>query len=167
MEGVFMIKKYTLPQIIEKAERYCATQERCIQDVIKKCYDWKFGKEEHALVIEALLKNDYINEKRFAFAYVRSKFNFKGKGKNKIKFDLQSKRIDQEIIQEAMLQIVEEDYEEKLLKLAQQKIRTLKKEDFHKQKAKLIQFLMQKGYEYSQIKNIFNLEIVQNLFRDK
>lgn len=159
-----MENKFSLVQIIEKAERYCAMQERCISDVIKKCYDWKLNKEEHSKVIDHLLQHHFIDEERFAFAFVRSKFNFKGKGKNKILFELKNKKIDSNIIEEAMKQIEEDDYEEKLIKLAVAKLKTLNKDDRYKQRTKLTQYLMQRGYEYEKIKSVINIESVNILF---
>lgn len=164
LTNFFVAKDFTFNEIIEKAERYCAMQERCIADVIKKCYDWKLDKEQHAKVIDHLLQHNFIDEERFAFAFVRSKFNFKSKGKNKIMYELKSKKIDSQIIEQAMKQIEDEDYEEKMIKLATSKLKTLQKDDVYKQRTKLIQYLMQKGYEYDKIKSVINIDGVNILF---
>lgn len=160
----FVAKAYTISEIIEKAERYCSLQERCIADVIKKCYDWKLDKEQHPQVIDHLLQHKFIDEERFAFAFVRAKFNSKSKGKNRIMYELKAKKIDSAVIGEAIKQIEDEDYREKMTKLAISKLKSLQKEDVFKQRAKLIQYLLQKGYEYDQIKSVINMDGVNILF---
>lgn len=158
-----MKKKYTYLQVIEKAERYCAVQERCKQDIISKCFDWQLEKSLHEQVLVHLEQQDYINEERFANAYVRSKFNFKNRGRNKLLFELRMRKIDEEIIQMALSQIEKDNYQEKILKLIQVKLRSLKKYDFKNKKLKLIQYLMQKGYEYDIIKQVLDQKEVQQL----
>jgi regulatory protein len=157
-------KVFTINEILEKAERYCAMQERCIADVIKKCCDWKLDKEQHPQVIDHLLRHNFIDEERFAFAFVRAKFNGKNKGRNRIMYELKTKKIDSAVIEQAMRQIEEGDYREKMTKLAVSKLKSLQKENAFKQRTKLIHYLMQKGYEYDQIKSVINMDGVNILF---
>ncbi len=158
-----MKKKYTYLQVIEKAERYCAVQERCKQDIVTKCFEWQLEKTLHEQVLVHLVQHDYINEERFANAYVRSKFNFKNRGRNKLLYELRMRKIDEQIIQMALSQIEKDNYQEKILKLIQVKLRSLKKYDFKNKKLKLIQYLIQKGYEYDIIKQVLDQKEVQLL----
>ena len=62
--------------------------------------------------------------------------------------ELKSKQIDNTTVQQSLLQIDEGMYLIKLQDVLEKKNRQLKETDAFKRKQKLIQFAMQKGYEY-------------------
>jgi regulatory protein len=81
-----------------KAEHYCAYQERSQQEVRDKLYEWDLKPAEVENIIIRLIENNYVNEERFAKAYVRGKFNQKGWGRIKIKQGLKQKRVPDGLI---------------------------------------------------------------------
>ena len=66
-----------------KIEWFCAYQERCDQDVRKKLRSWNMDQEHTEILISDLISNRYLNEERFAEAYVSGKVNIKRWGRKK------------------------------------------------------------------------------------
>jgi len=104
-------KKITNPQAAyAKAEHYCAYQERSQQEVRDKLYDWELRQADVENIITRLIENNYLNEERFAKAYVQGKFNQKGWGRIKIKQGLKLKRVPDGLIRKALQIIPDDDY---------------------------------------------------------
>lgn len=132
---------------IIKAERYCAYQERAQQEVRDKLYDWGLKSYEVEEVITELILNNFLNEERFAMAYVSGKFKIKKWGKIKIKQGLKLKRIPDKMIKDALNSIDFDDYLVAILDTAVKKLRVLNEKDAFKRKYKLMTFLQSKGFE--------------------
>ena len=134
-------------QAFEKMTKFCSYQERCSFDIEQKLIKSGIEKSGIPLIIEELKQEDYLNDHRFAEVFVRSKFKYNNWGEVKIRAALSQKKIDKEIIAEALKQIVSEDNEDKILHLAKQKFSKLKDEDIWKRKQKTAAFLISKGFE--------------------
>ncbi|MBP7478458.1 MAG: RecX family transcriptional regulator, partial [Chitinophagales bacterium] len=85
-------------------------------------------------------------------AYARGKFNIKGRGRNKIQMELSQKGIDKEIIQDALREIDDAAYADKLKTMAIKKNKTILSENLFDRKTKLIRFLLSKGFEMDLIR---------------
>jgi len=105
-----------------KAESYCAYQERAQQEVRDKLYDWGLHHDEVEEVITELITTNFLNEERFANAYVSGKFNIKRWGKIKIKQGLKLKRIPDKMIIKALNTIDYDEYLRVILATAEKKI---------------------------------------------
>ncbi|NGM72883.1 regulatory protein RecX [Sphingobacterium sp. SGL-16] len=140
-------KKYTPHQAKLKIENYCAYQERPQQEVRDKLYEMGLHEEDVENIIANLISDNFLNEERFAKAYVRGKFRMKDWGKIKITQHLKSKRISAPLIKIALKEIDYDEYIEKLdqiiLKKATRAISNLSYEE----KSKLLRYIQSKGYE--------------------
>lgn len=140
-------KVLTPLQAKRKAESYCAYQERAQQEVRDKLYSWGLHSNDVEQIISDLISDNFLNEERFAKAFVLGKFRMKGWGKIKIVQHLKAKRISKPLIQIALREIDLDDYEEKLSELISKKIKVDPTSLTLKEKAKLIRYLQSKGYE--------------------
>ena len=140
------------PQYYEKIKRYCAYQERCKQDVRFKLKEWGIDETKIKQIINDLVSEGYINEERFANAFVRGKFNIKSWGTQKIIAELKRRNIDNACIQQSLNEIDKELYQEKLNKLASKWLNEHKHVTNNDKKQKLFRFLFSKGYEYEDVK---------------
>ena len=147
---------WTLQQAIEKASAYCATQERCIEEVRTKLYSWKLSTEEVEQAIAELIVQGFINEERYAKAFVRGKFRIKHWGRRKIGYELKNKRVSPMCIKSGMQEIDEAEYLEILSQLIEKKSKEIKESNFLLKKKKLITFLIGKGFEYELINELLN-----------
>ena len=149
------IKKITDEKVaLAKAEHYCAYQERSQQEVRDKLYEWGLYTNAVENIIIQLIAGNFINEERFANAYVRGKFNQKGWGKNKIKQGLKFKRVSDVLIKKALNNINEDDYLQMLGKVMQKKASLLMETDLYKRKYKLQQYALGRGYENDLIADV-------------
>jgi regulatory protein len=139
--------KYDKRTGLVKAESYCAYQERSQQEVRTKLYDWGLWPNEVEEVISELIENNFLNEERFARAYVSGKFNIKHWGKIKIKQGLKLKKITDKMIAIALDTIDYDDYLQTILNTAEKKLPLIKEKDAYKRKYKLTTYLMSKGFE--------------------
>lgn len=148
--------KNMLPEkALEKAKWYCSFQERCKQHVINRLIAWKVEKKYFDSIIEKLEDEDFLNEERFAEAYVRGKFSQKRWGKIKITAQLYQLGVAKKWIDKALQnEINEEEYKKALHYLAEKKEAQLISETATDRKTKLFRYLASKGYETDLIQEV-------------
>ena len=144
-------KPLTPDQVLDKMAKYCAYQERCMKDVRDKLKTFDIPEEEKTKILYYLLDNRFVNNERFAKAFVRGKVNQNGWGVNKIRFHLMQKGIEKELIDEALGQTDEEVYRQRLIDILKTKSKTIKAESDFEKKRKLAAYAMQKGFEGSMV----------------
>lgn len=147
---------YTALQAQKKAESYCAYQERSQQEVRNKLYDWGLYPNEVENVIVELVLSNFINEERFALAYVSGKFKIKKWGKIKIQQGLKLKGISTKMIQDSLKTIDMDDYFEQLTFVLEKKAAILAEKHPYKRKMKLANFAFSRGFESFLIFDILN-----------
>lgn len=104
---------------------------------------------EWADLISLLEEENFLNEERFASAYVRGKHRHNGWGRAKIRFNLRQKGVPIHFITQALInELPDELYLGTLKSKLASRLRTLKaKDDVYTQKQKLAHYLGQLGYE--------------------
>lgn len=141
------------PQILDKraallkVESWCAYQERAQQEVRNKLYEYGLHQNEVEELITELIVTNFLNEERFAMAYVSGKVNIKKWGRIKIKQGLKFKKVPDKLIQKALNSIDGDKYLANLLQTAEKKMRVLNEKDPIKRKYKLVTYLQTKGFE--------------------
>ncbi len=138
-----------MEQVLDKMAKYCAYQERCVKDVTDKLRSFDIPQEAKDEILAYLLDNRFVDNKRFAHAFVRGKINQSGWGLNKIRFHLIQKGIDKEIIEEALGGTDEDTYRQRLMEIIKAKAKTVKAENNFERNRKLAAYAMQKGFEAS------------------
>ena len=140
--------------LLNKAAIYASRCEHCENEVREKLLGWGGSEEEADEIITYLTEERYINNQRYANSYTRDKFRFNHWGKYKIGMMLRSKDICNEIIEEALNQIGEEEYLEKLEQILRDKLRSLKYSSEYEKKGKLFKFALSRGFESSAISKV-------------
>lgn len=151
-----MIKECIEEIARNKAEAYCVSVERCISEVESKLKLWGATSEISEKVIAHLLKDKFIDEQRYAIAFVRDKYRFNGWGRIKISMHLKKKGISDELIDRGLDEIDETEYLLNLKKLLQQKRKSVTGETNYERNVKLIKFAMNRGYEMNEILHLIN-----------
>lgn len=136
-----------MKQVLDKMAKYCAYQERCVKDVTDKLRSFDIPQEAKNEILAYLLDNRFVDDERFAKAFVKGKINQSGWGLNKIRFHLIQKGIDKDIIDEALAGTDEETYRQRLIEILKIKAKTVKAENDLDKKRKLAAYAMQKGFE--------------------
>lgn len=138
-------------KILRKLENYCAYRERSEHEVYLKAIEYGCLPPTAQKAVELLIESGFLNPQRYIRAVVIGKFKNNGWGKNKIKMHLRAQKIKEQDIQDAFQnEISDSDYKKTLLRLAQSKWNSLKKEeDLLKKKQKIARFLIARGFEAS------------------
>ena len=123
----------TEKEALSKAMAYCAAGERCVSQMYSKLEQWGVETNISERTIHSLIREDFINEKRYAIAFTSDKFRFSQWGRQKIIQALNS--IDQE------------EYLKTLNKIISAKRKTLKNSDEYQNNIKLIRAAVSKGFE--------------------
>lgn len=134
-----------------KAEAYCSSVERCVAEVEAKLEQWGATPEMTENIIGHLLKEKYIDQKRYCAAFVRDKYRFNQWGRMKIGQALRLKKIPAEIVALGMEEIDEREYMEILSGLIEQKKKSIKARTDYERNGKLIRFAIGRGFEMEAI----------------
>ncbi|WP_425076601.1 regulatory protein RecX [Psychroserpens sp. S379A] len=140
-------KTYTVDEAKNRLERYCAYQERCHKEVSQKLYEMRMIPEARDLIIVHLLQHNFLNEERYAKAFVRGKFRIKKWGKQRLQLELKRKDINKTIIALALKEIDAEDYLNTFNELAKKKLEAISESNSQKRRKKLADYLFYRGWE--------------------
>jgi regulatory protein len=141
---------------LEKAMAQCSHREYCCDDIRNKLISWGVGNSGTEKIIDILIKENFLNEPRFATAFVKDKFNYNKWVKIKIASHLKMKKIPSDIITTALDSIDYDVYKKSINNLIALHRRTVKAKNQYELKAKLLRYGLSKGYESSVLYDILN-----------
>jgi len=144
----------TIEKAYMKLKHYCGYQDRCHQEVKEKLYSLKLNKATVEQLLSRLIEEDYLNEERYAKAFVGGHFRQKQWGKVKIAYGLKQKRVSEYNIRKAMNEIPDEEYHALAEKLVKAKWNSLKKDQYIHRVVKTKAFLQQRGFEPALVQSI-------------
>ncbi|NDP19762.1 MAG: RecX family transcriptional regulator [Paludibacter sp.] len=149
-----MKKEYSLEELLHKAASYCSISEHCVFEVQEKLEAWGVSAEDKQKIIDRLISEDFINEKRYCNYFVKDKFRFNKWGKIKISFALKQKGLTNEKINSALELIDDGEYEELLASILKTKLTGLKYEFEYEKQGKLFRFAQSRGFENNVIERV-------------
>lgn len=141
---------------LTKAMALCSRREYCIDDIQNKLQLWGVDNSDARKIISALVKENFINESRYATAYVRDKFKYNKWGKVKIASHLKSRKIPANAINSALNALDNEVYTKAVKDIILVHRKTLKAKNQYDLKAKLLRYGLSKGFESSLLYDILN-----------
>lgn len=149
-------KSYTLEQALSRLQRYCTYQDRCHIEVERKLTEMRMIPQAKEQIIMSLIEDDYLNEERFALAFVKGKFRIKKWGRIRLKAELKKRKISKYLIKSALEQISEKDYLFTFEELANRRANSIKADSILLKKKKLADYLIYRGWESSLVNNKVN-----------
>ena len=129
--------------LLSRAQRYCATAERCTFEVSLLLGRLGATTEQTDAIIDKLQQQSYINDARYCQAFVHDKVAFQAWGRMKIIMGLRAKHLPDELIDNAIAAIDEQAYNANIRKLLLSK----RNQDRQKQ----LRFMLQRGYTYDDL----------------
>jgi regulatory protein len=141
---------------LDKSRAQCSHKELCCEDIRKKLSLWGVETKDIEKIIGILIKERFIDESRYAKAFVSDKFKYNKWGKVKIASHLRSKKIPAELIGIALNTIDNDQYFNFLRGLIEGHRRTIKAKNQLDEKAKLLRFGLSKGFESNTLYEILN-----------
>lgn len=136
----------------------CARSEHCSSEVASKLFR---GTDDEALVarvIARLCQEKFIDEERYARAFINDKIRFAKWGRLKIRQELWRKQIPESVYAPLLKDIDERQYISMLRDLLKAKRRTIKSKDPYELKAKLLRFGASRGFEPKYIYSALDLD---------
>lgn len=137
------------------ASLLCSKSEKCTSEIMEKLKLWGLSSDESEPVIQKLVAEKFLDNERFARAYVKDKFKFNHWGKQKIAFMLRSKGISPEIQELAFEEIESDGYADELRKLLTDKAKSIKAKDQYDKRNKLMRFALSRGFESNKVYAVF------------
>lgn len=129
------------------AAAYCSKSEHCVTDVLAKLDKYELSQAETNGLINYLKQEKYIDEARYAAAYAMDQFRFAHWGRLKIAQALRMKRINDNMIQEALDMIPQDEYMQVLRRLVQEKQKKITAKNDYEMTMKLLRFAYGRGFE--------------------
>ena len=138
---------YTIKEATAKLMRYCAYQERSHYEVEQRLKKYKLTAVERQEVISNLIKDNFLNEERFALAFATDKFRLQKWGRIRISRELKSKQVSEYLINKALNTIDQNLYLTHFEELFEKRLNSIKESDPFKRKRKIADYLFRRGYE--------------------
>ena len=126
--------------------RFCAYQERCVQEVKQKMFEIGVLPDAQKVLLQHLMKEGFLDEERYATAYVRGKFKINQWGKHKIKAGLIQKGVPADLIHNALNTLDPSEYTALAQSLAEKQLPKIKAKNDYERQQKLRFYLSQRGF---------------------
>ena len=140
-----------------RAEAYCSAAEHCRSEVRAMLERHGAEKPDIESIINNLVKEGFIDESRYAHAFVHDKVRFAKWGRVKIAQALWQKRIPQDITDAALESIDDDEYLAALRDVVKAKFRTVKGATEYERKMKTMRSVCSRGYEPALVRKVLNL----------
>lgn len=139
-------KKMTEAAALVRLSGLCSRAEYCLKDMRHKMMRWELPDGAETRILKRLVSDRYIDENRYAHAFVRSKFRFNRWGKDKIVRSLKMKGISDDDIADAINDIDDKESSDTLRDLLTSKMRTVKYKSDYELYMKLLRFAVSRGF---------------------
>ena len=137
----------------------CARSEHCQHDMLEKMRKWGMTDEAQARVMQRLVSERYVDDERFARAFVRDKIQYNKWGRRKVEQALWMKHIDEDIREQVLGEVGDDEYISILRPLLKQKRRSTKAQNDYELNQKLMKFALSRGFTFDIIRQCIDGDI--------
>lgn len=130
-----------------RAEELCARADYSAGEIRERLIRWGIFPSDADRIVDALIDTRFIDDERFARAFVRDKIEFARWGKRKIALALYHKRVARDIINETLDDYDETSYLAALNAVIASKRRTIADPDTYEGRTKLFRHAASRGFE--------------------
>lgn len=138
-------------QALAALMRLCARAEKSSGDARRLMRGWGVAPADAERVLAKLRSDRFIDDRRYAAAFVREKSALNGWGVYKIRAALQRKEVDRALIDEALAALDPQGSREQLRGRLERKLRTLKGGTPYERRTKLMRYGLSLGYDFEQV----------------
>ena len=147
-----MKKEMTEQEAYLQLAALCAQAEHCQHEMLEKMRKWELSESVQARVMARLVKERYVDDERYARAFVKDKIRYNKWGRRKVQQALWLKRIDSDIQQTVLDEISDDEYLKVLKPLLKQKSKSIKAESDYERNQKLVRFAFGRGFTFDIIR---------------
>ncbi len=155
-------REKTPEQALRSLMNLCVKAERSEFDVRRLLERWGVAEGERQRIVDTLVRERFVDNRRYAEAYVREKVRFSGWGRYKIRAALRAKRIDESIVEGALEQVDGASMREKLEHRLQMKMNRTRARDAYDLRGKLVRYGAGLGFDTDTV-----LEVVERLMKER
>lgn len=141
----------TAEEALAALQRLCARAERARSDALRLMRGWGLSEADAQRVLARLTAERFIDDRRYAEAFVREKLRLSSWGTYKIRAALRRKGIDREVIDTALAQADGPEMAARLEKQLRRKALSLRGAAPHELRTKLIRYGLSLGYDYAAV----------------
>ena len=136
----------------------CAQAEHCQWEMLEKMRRWEVPEEAQARVMQRLVKERYVDDERYAQAFVKDKIRYNKWGRRKVDQALWQKHIDEDIRKRVLDEVDDDEYLKVLRPLLKQKRKSTKANSNYELNQKLMRFAMGRGFTFDIIRQCIDVE---------
>ena len=136
----------------------CAQAEHCQWEMLEKMRRWEVPEDAQARVMQRLVKERYVDDERYAQAFVKDKIRYNKWGRRKVDQALWQKHIDEDIRKRVLDEVDDEEYLSVLRPLLKQKRKSTKANSDYELNQKLMRFAMGRGFTFDIIRQCIDVE---------
>ena len=136
----------------------CAQAEHCQQEMRDKMRRWELDETAQNRIVARLVEERYIDDERYARAFVKDKIRYNKWGRRKVQQALWLKHIDSEIQQRVLDEIDEKEYLDVLRPLLKQKRKSIRAMSDYELRQKLVRFALGRGFGFDIIRQCLDVD---------
>ena len=144
----------TPEQALNALMRLASRSEKSSGDAMRLMRNWDVEPSARAGVLQKLIENKFIDDRRYAEAFVRDKMRFSGWGAFKLRSALHAKGIASEIVDEVLRSLDSDNMAERLRDRLERKMRTVKFASRYDLKSKLMRYGASLGYDFESVADV-------------
>lgn len=158
-----MKKEMTEQEAFLQLASLCANAEHCQHEMLEKMRKWELPEAVQARVMARLVKEKYVDDTRYARAFVKDKIRYNKWGRRKVQQALWLKHIDSDIQQMVLDEIDDDEYLKVLKPLLKQKSKGIKAESDYERNQKLVRFALGRGFTFDVIRQCLDVEDMEEM----
>ena len=140
---------------LSKAQSYCSRAEKCESDVRTYLYKQGVDAKVIARIVDSLVDDKFVDNARYARAFVSDAFKFNKWGRLKIRQALLAKGISEKLMLQPLSEIDETEYMSLLESLLRTKLKSVHDDDEYKLKASVFRFAYSRGFEPELVEKVW------------
>lgn len=141
-------KPKSAEQALAALMRLCARSEKSSGDALRLMRTWEVAEGARQSVLQKLIDQRFIDDRRYAEAYTREKSSLAGWGKRKIALQLRQKGVSRDIVDEVLASLNTDEQSERLADKLRRKMRSTKAANQYELRGKLLRYALSLGYDY-------------------
>ena len=143
---------------LQRLSALCASAEHCEYEMPEKMRKWAVEESDCERIMEYLRKAKFVDDERYARAFVKDKIKYNKWGRRKVEQGLWAKHIAEDIRQRVLDEVDESQYKSVLTDLLKSKRRSIKAANDYEMNRKLIKFALSRGFDYSIIRQCIDCD---------
>ena len=141
-------------QALTALMRLAARSEKSSGDALRLMQNWGVDPSARQGVLQRLINDKFIDDRRYAEAFVRDKMRFSGWGVFKLRAALRNKGISTDIVEDVLRMLDSNNMTDRLRERLERKMRTSKYTTRYDLKTKLMRYGASLGYDFESVGDV-------------